>query len=184
MTPNARARLLQLIEARALLRGDITLASGKKSSYYIDGKMILVSSESSALIGELLYEMTRELKLDAIGGPEVGAIPMATAAAIHYHRMGQSMEGFFVRKDVKAHGTQKKIEGKFKPGYRVAIVEDVMTTGGSLLQAVDTVAEAGGKVEVVICIVDRLQGGRQTVEARGLRFAPMFTIEDLGIRPG
>jgi orotate phosphoribosyltransferase len=182
VTGDARARLLTLIEERALLRGNITLASGKTSSYYIDGKMILVSSESSALIGELLYEMTRDLHLDAIGGPEVGAIPMATAAVIHYHRMGQNMEGFFVRKDVKAHGTQKRIEGMFKPGFRVAIVEDVMTTGGSLLQAVDTVQEAGGKVEAVICIVDRLQGGRQNVEARGLHFAPMFTIEDMGIR--
>jgi orotate phosphoribosyltransferase len=184
VTGNPRTRLLELIKTRALLIGDITLASGKKSSYYIDGKMILISSESSSLIGELLYEMTRELRLDGIGGPEVGAIPMATAAVMHYHRAGQAMEGFFVRKDVKAHGTQKRIEGMFKPGFRVAIVEDVMTTGGSLLQAVDTVQQAGGKVELVICIVDRLQGGREAVEARGLRFAPMFTLKDLGIKLG
>jgi orotate phosphoribosyltransferase len=92
------------------------------------------------------------------------------------------MEGFFVRKEVKSHGTQKLIEGKFQPGFRVAIIEDVMTTGGSLLQAVDVVQKAGGKVEVVICIVDRLQGGRQSVEARGLRFEPVFTLEDFGIR--
>jgi orotate phosphoribosyltransferase len=183
VTANARTRLLQLIEERALLRGDITLASGKKSSYYIDGKMILVSSESSALIGQLLYDMTRDLKLDAIGGPEVGAIPMATAAVIEYHRHGQPMEGFFVRKDVKTHGTQKRIEGLFRSGFRVAIVEDVMTTGGSLLQAVETVQQAGGIVEVVICVVDRLQGGRQNVEARGLRFESMCTIRDLGISP-
>jgi len=178
----ARERLGQLIQERALLRGNIKLASGKMSSYYIDGKMILVSGESSTLIGEVLYEMTRDLKLDAIGGPEVGAIPMATAAVIRYQQAARPLEGFFVRKDVKTHGTQKQIEGKFQSGYRVALVEDVITTAGSLLQAAVAVEMAGGKIEVVICLVDRLQGGRQNVEARGLRFEHVFTIEDLGVK--
>jgi orotate phosphoribosyltransferase len=178
---DAKYRLRQLVEERALLRGNIKLASGQMSSYYIDGKMLLLHSESSTLLGEVLYQMTKDMKLDAIGGPEVGAIPMTAAAVIRYHQSGKPMEGFFVRKDVKSHGTQKHIEGKFAAGYRVAVLEDVTTTAGSVLQAIDVLQKAGAKIEVVITIVDRLQGGRQNLEARGLRFEPIFTIRDLGI---
>jgi orotate phosphoribosyltransferase len=180
---NSKARLLELVKERALLRGNITLASGQTSSYYIDGKMILLHSESSARLGDVLFEMTKDLPLDAIGGPEVGAIPMTAAAVIRYHQAGRSMEGFFVRKDVRSHGTQKQIEGKFAAGNRVAVVEDVTTTGGSALSAIDVLQKAGAKIEVVITIVDRLQGGRKNLEARGLRFEPIFTIRDLGIEP-
>ena len=180
---DSKARLLELVKERALLRGNITLASGQTSSYYIDGKMILLHSESSARLGDVLFDMTKDLRLDAIGGPEVGAIPMTAAAVIRYHQAGQNMEGFFVRKDVKSHGTQKQIEGKFAAGNRVAVLEDVTTTGGSALSAIDVLQKAGAKVEIVITIVDRLQGGRKNVEERGLRFEPIFTIRDLGIEP-
>jgi orotate phosphoribosyltransferase len=178
---NAKARLLELIQQRSLIHRNVTLASGQSSTFYIDGKMILMASESAPLIGEVLYEMTKDLHLDAIGGPEIGAIPMATAAVIRYHQAGRKMEGFSVRKEVKAHGTQKQIEGKFETGYRVAIVEDVMTTGGSVVQAIEAVQKAGGKIEAVICIVDRQQGARERIESLGLRFEPMFTLKDLGI---
>jgi orotate phosphoribosyltransferase len=177
----SKARLLELMKQRALIFRTITLASGGTSNYYIDGKMVLMSSESSTLIGDVLYEMTRELNLDAIGGPEVGAIPMATAAVMRYRQAGRPMEGFFVRKDVKQHGTQKRIEGMFKPGFRVAIVEDVATQGTSALGAIEPVLKEGGKIEAVICLVDRLQGAREKIEALGLRFCPVFTIRDLGI---
>ncbi len=183
MIGQTKARLLQLVKERSLIFRNVTLSSGQTSTYYIDGKMVLMHGESSALIGEVLYEMTRELNLDAIGGPEIGAIPMATAAVLRYHQAGRAVEGFSVRKEVKQHGTQKRIEGGFKPGYRVAIVEDVMTQGTSALQAIDAVQNAGGKIELVVCIVDRLQGARQKLEAMGLKFAPMFTIRDLGVEP-
>jgi orotate phosphoribosyltransferase len=178
---DSRSRLLQLIKERALLRREIKLASGQGSSFYIDGKMILLHAESAWLIGDVLFEMTKDLKLDAIGGPEVGAIPMATATALRYREAGLPMEGFFVRKEAKAHGTQKRIEGMFKPGFRVAIVEDVMTTGGSVIQAIDVVLQEGGKIEAVICIMDRLAGARETIEAKGLPFRSVFTIRDLGL---
>jgi orotate phosphoribosyltransferase len=182
MTP-AKRRLLELVKQRSVIYGEVTLASGQKSHYYIDGKMSLLGSEPAALLGEVLYEMTRGLNLDAVGGPEVGAIPMATAAVIHYHRQGRTLEGFFVRKEVKAHGTQKRIEGAFRPGYRVAVLEDVMTTGGSSLGTIEAVRAAGGTIEAVICLVDRLQGARQKMEGLGLRFLPIFTTADLDIRP-
>jgi orotate phosphoribosyltransferase len=183
MTP-AQSRLLDLILERSLIRGNITLASGKTSSYYIDGKMVLMGSESATLIGEVLYELTRDLNLDAIGGPEIGAIPMATAAVIRYHQAGRRMEGFSVRKEAKTHGTQKLIEGRLEPGFRVAMVEDVMTTGGSVVQAIEAVQKAGAKIELVTCLVDRLQGARERLEAIGLKFQPIFTIRDLGIATG
>lgn len=180
MTP-ARARLRELIRQRALIFRETTLASGQKSSYYIDGKMVLMHSESAALIGEAIYELTREMPLDAIGGPEVGGIPIAVAAVIHYHRAGRPMEGFFTRKEVKAHGTQKRIEGRFAAGFRVAIVEDVMTTGGSSVGTIEAVRAEGGVIEAVICLVDRLQGARERIEGMGLRFLCVFTLEDLGL---
>ncbi len=181
MSVPSKVRLLELIKERAVILGDITLASGQKSRYYIDGKMVLLHSESAALIGDVLFDLTKDLKLDAIGGPEVGGIPMATAAVIRYHQAGRRMEGFFTRKEVKTHGTQKRIEGRFQPGFRVAVVEDVMTTGGSSLQTIQAVQEAGGRIEAVVCLVDRLQGARERIEALGLRFLSVYTLTDLGL---
>src|SRR5215208_4178006 len=115
-------KLLAVIENRAFKRGSFRLASGDTSTYYIDGKMIEVFSESAYLIGEVLYERTKDLRFDAIGGLEVGAVPLTTAAVISYHRHERSMEGFWVRDAVKTHGTQKIIEGGLKPGSRVVIL--------------------------------------------------------------
>jgi orotate phosphoribosyltransferase len=185
MTSPVRERLLELLKRRALRFGQVTLASGQTIHFYIDCKMVLMYSETAALIGELLYEMTRELELDAIGGPEIGALPMATAAVVRYQQAGRTMEGFSVRKQVKQHGTQKLIEGKLEPGFRVVVVEDVMTQGTSALQAIDAILQAGARIEAVICLVDRLQGARERLEAKGLRFWPIFTLHDLGVEnPG
>jgi orotate phosphoribosyltransferase len=181
MNETAKSRLLELVKERSVIRQAVTLSSGQSSSFYIDGKMVLMCAESASLIGEILYSMTKELNLDAIGGPEVGAIPMATAAVIRYHAAGRGLEGFFVRKEAKSHGTQKIIEGKLLPGYRTAIVEDVMTTGGSVTQAITAVQKAGATIAVVIALVDRLQGAGQRIEAMGLRFEPVWTLADLGL---
>ncbi len=181
MNETAKARLLALVKQRSVIHQQVKLASGQSSSFYIDGKMVLLGGESASLIGEVLYAMTEDLNLDAIGGPEVGAIPMATAAAMRYHQAGRHMEGFFVRKEAKSHGTQKRIEGKLLPGYRAAIVEDVMTTGGSVADAITAVQQAGASIAVVIALVDRLQGARERIEAMGLRFDPVWTLHDLGL---
>src|SRR5262245_771434 len=110
MTPGARQRLLDLFRTRAVAFGRFTLASGKESTYYINSKKALFHSEAVALLGEALWELTKDLNIQAIGGPEVGAIPMATAAVLRYHQEGRELEGFFVRKQAKGHGSQELIE--------------------------------------------------------------------------
>ncbi len=179
---DAEQQLLQLIKDRAFRRGSFRLASGATSDYYIDGKMIQVFSRSAHLIGEVIWEHTRDLAFDALGGLEVGAVPLTTAAVISYHLHGQPMEGFWVRDKVKEHGTQKMIEGGLKPGARVVILEDVVTKGGSSLKAIQEVRKAGCEVVRVLAIVDRLQGGAELFRQNGITdFQAVFTIRDLGV---
>src|ERR671923_1197437 len=111
MAESSRARLLELFRNRAVSFGRFTLASGKESTYYINSKKVLFNSEAVWLLGEILWDLTKELNIQAIGGLEVGAIPMATAAALHYHMHGRALEGFFVRKQAKEHGSQQRVEG-------------------------------------------------------------------------
>jgi orotate phosphoribosyltransferase len=181
MNPESRERLLQLIKSRAVIHQEVTLASGQKSSYYIDARRLFLHGPSAALLGEAIFELTRDLPLDALGGPEVGALPLTAAAAIHYHRQGREMEGFFIRKEAKQHGLQKKIEGVLPAGGKVAIVEDVLTTGGSAVTAIEAAREAGAQVLAVVGVVDRLQGARERFEGMGLLFRPFCTIRDLGL---
>jgi orotate phosphoribosyltransferase len=178
---SVRSRLLELFKARAVAFGDFTLASGKKSSYYINSKKVLFHGEAIALLGELLYDATRDLDVQAIGGLEVGAIPMATAAVLRYHQAGKTLEGFFVRKQTKGHGSQEGLEGLVNPGDRVAVVDDVLTTGESVVQAIGAVEVRGAAVARVVCIVDRLQGAAERLAKYDFR--PLFTIRDLGIEP-
>jgi orotate phosphoribosyltransferase len=135
-----------------------------------------------ALLGEVLWDLTHELNIQAIGGPEVGAIPMATAAVMQYHRSGRELEGFFVHKQAKAHGAQELVEGVLPPGARVAVVDDVLTTAGSVAQAIEAVEQAGAEVAAVVCIVDRLEGARERLTPR-YNYLPIFTIRDFGIDP-
>lgn len=176
----ARSRLLELFKARAVAFGDFTLASGKKSSYYINSKKVLFHGEAIALLGDLLYDATRDADVAAIGGLEVGAIPMATAAVLRYQQAGKTLEGFFVRKQAKGHGSQERLEGRVNAGDRVAIVDDVLTTGESVVQAIEAVEARGATVARVVCIVDRLQGAGERLAKYDFR--PLFTIRDLGIQ--
>lgn len=175
-------RLLELFRTRAMAFGDFTLASGKKSTYYINSKKVLFHSEAVHLLGEAIYRLTQDLNVQAIGGLEVGAIPMATTAVLAYHAHGKEMEGFFVRKQAKGHGSQERIEGVLPPKARVAVVDDVLTTGGSVIQAIEEVEKAGATVAGVVCIVDRLEGAREVLAAR-YEYRPIFTITDFGITP-
>jgi orotate phosphoribosyltransferase len=176
-----RDRLRDLFRARALQFGDFTLASGKKSSYYVNSKKVLFHAEAITLLGELIYEATRDLEFEAIGGLEVGAIPMAAAALTAFHRHGRHLEGFFVRKQAKGHGSQELVEGQVGTGDRVVVIDDVLTTGGSVIQAIQAVEAAGATVARVVCICDRLQGAREALA--GYNFRPLFTIRDFGIEP-
>jgi orotate phosphoribosyltransferase len=182
MSANSRTRLLELFRSRALLFGKFVLASGKESSYYINSKRALFHSECATLLGEAVHEATKDLDIRAVGGLEVGALPLATAAVIASHRAGRELEGFFVRKQVKDHGSKERVEGVLEPGWRVVIVDDVLTTGTSALEAVKAVEERGAVVAAVVCIVDRLQGARELFTPK-YPFLPLFTIRDLGIEP-
>src|SRR2546421_7226444 len=161
MAEQSRTRLLQLFKARAVSFGRFKLTSGKESSYYINSKKVLFNSEAVWLLGDVLWELTRDLNIQAMGGLEVGAIPMATAAALRYHENGRRLEAFFVRKQAKEHGTQQMVEGVLEPGWRVVVIDDVFTTGGSVEQAIREVEKLGAKVVAVSCIVDRLEGARE-----------------------
>lgn len=180
MGSDPRSRLLALFKERAFSFGNFTLASGKTSSYYINSKKAIFNSEAVALLGEVLWEATRDLNVQAAGGLEVGAIPMAVAMAARYHREGRALEGFFVRKQAKAHGSRERIEGVLPPGARVAVLDDVLTTGGSVMQAITEVELAGAYVAAVVCIVDRLEGAGDLLVPR-YNYLPIFTIRDFGL---
>lgn len=182
MAATTRAKLLELYKARAVSFGRFTLASGKESSFYIDSKKAIFNSEIIALLAEALWETTKDLNIQAIGGLEVGAIPLAAATALRYHQAGRPLEAFFVRKQVKEHGSKQRVEGRVKAGDRVVVVDDVLTTGGSVLQAIEEVEKLGAQVVAVVCIVDRQEGAREKLTPQ-YSFIPLFTLADLGINP-
>jgi orotate phosphoribosyltransferase len=182
MANDSRTRLLELFKARAISFGRFTLASGKESTYYINSKKVLFNAEAVWLLGDILWELTKDLHIQAIGGLEIGAIPMATAAALHYQMHGRPLEGFFVRKQAKDHGSQQRVEGVVEPGFRVAVIDDVSTQGASVQQAITEVEKLGATVVAVSCIVDRLEGARERLAGR-YNYLPIFTIRDFGIDP-
>jgi orotate phosphoribosyltransferase len=184
----AEQQLLQLLKDRSFrlaAEGEtFRLASGDTSDYYIDGKMTQVHPLGAHLIGEVLYERTRDLGVDAIGGLEVGAVPMTTAAVISYHHHGRHIEGFWVRDEAKRHGTAKLIEGGLLPRSRVVIVDDVVTKGGSVIRAVAAVRAIECEVVQVLTLVDRMAGARELFRQHGIEaYQPIFTVRDLGVDP-
>jgi orotate phosphoribosyltransferase len=179
----AEAELLRLLKERSLRTdGPFKLASGETSSYYIDARTTVISSAGAHAIGEVLYERTKDLGIHAIGGLAVGAVPLATAAVVAYHRHGRAMEGFWVRDKLKDHGTQKLIEGRLAGGMKVAVVDDVFTKGQSALKAVQAVREAGCEVVAVLALVDRQRGAEELFRDAGVtNYRAVFTIKDLGV---
>jgi orotate phosphoribosyltransferase len=176
---SSRERLRRIIKEKSLLGGSsFTLASGRQSSFFFDMKRTMFDPEGINLIGEVLYETVRdEVDVSAVGGLEVGAIPIVLAVCMT--SFGQrAIDGFFVRKQAKGHGTDQRIDGQFKAGSTVVIFEDVTTTGGSSMQAVDAVRAQGGVIKKVVTIVDRLEGAREAFAAKGITLEAVYTRDD------
>jgi orotate phosphoribosyltransferase len=162
--------LVTLLAEHSTKRGQFTLASGKQSKYYIDARLTTMSPEGLSVIGPLALSTLRQSgwEVDAVGGLTLGADPISYAISYASARSDRPLRAFTVRKEVKSHGTGKTIEGPFKEGDRVAVIEDVITTGGSALRAIEAVRAANGTVVGVLALVDREEGGRQAIEAAGV----------------
>jgi len=176
--------LLDLLAERSAKRGDFTLASGKRSTLYIDARLTTMSPDGLALIGPLGLAALGEAgwRVDSVGGLTLGADPVSYAVSYASAIAGTPVRCFTVRKEAKAHGTGRLIEGSFRSGDRVAVVEDVITTGGSALRAVDAVRAAGGTVAGVLALVDREEGGREAIEAAGLEVVALARASDIVLR--
>jgi len=181
MSQEDRHALISLLATRSARRGAFTLASGRQSSLYIDARLTTMSPEGLALIGTLGLSALRDARwqVDAIGGLTLGADPISYAISYASAHTASPVRAFTVRKEAKAHGTGKLIEGPFNAGDRVAIVEDVITTGGSALRAVDAVRAAGGEILGVLALVDREEGGREALEAKGLSVISLVHAADI-----
>jgi orotate phosphoribosyltransferase len=175
--------LISLVRAKALKFGDFTLASGKKAAYYLDGKQVTLDAAGACLVGEGILDLLSADMPAAVGGMSIGADPITGAVVTMAGVRGLPLAGFMVRKEAKGHGTQRFIEGPVRPGDRVAIVEDVVTTGGSSLTAIERAEEFGLKVTRVIAIIDRMEGGAAAFGERGYAFSSLLTIADFGLTP-
>lgn len=178
-----RDKLIELVKEKALKFGDFTLASGAKASFYLDCRKLTLSSAGAYQVAAgVLSEIGSDLP-DAVGGMAIGADPITGAVITAAAFEGLELKGFIVRKDAKEHGTKQMVEGPVEPGDRAIIVEDVVTSGGSSIKAIERCQEFGLKVERVISIVDRLAGGPEAFEKAGIPYTSLLTIRDFGIEP-
>jgi len=179
-----KARLLEIIKEKSLLKGHFKLVSGAVSDYYLDMKPTTLDPEGAALIAEIIYSMLvndgdiASGDIAAIGGLELGAVPIIAAVCARSWPE-RPLNGFIVRKEKKGHGTDKKIDGNFRPNTTVVLFEDVTTKGGSVLQAVEAVRERGAKVKKIITVVDRLEGAAENLHKQGIPLVAIFTTRDL-----
>jgi orotate phosphoribosyltransferase len=178
--------LRRLLLARSVRHGDFVLSSGQHSSYYIDCRLTTMSAEGMVLIGRMGLAAIRRAGWTprAVGGLTMGADPVAYAIAAASHGAGLEIDAFSVRKEAKAHGTGQQIEGNFRAGDAVVVVEDTITTGGSAQRAIGAVQAAGGRVLGVLAVVDREEGGREVLEATGIKIVALTTSTALGIGEG
>jgi orotate phosphoribosyltransferase len=181
MVASARDRLLELLRDRSFARKKVILASGKESDFFIDCKQAVLTAEGHVLAGSLMLDAALAAgSFDAIAGVELGGCPLASAAAFTSFQRGNPKDAVYVRKDVKDHGSKRQLEGdtRLPAGATIVILEDVTTTGGSTLKAVEKLRAAGYQVSSVVTLVDRLEGGREAIEAAGLRFSAIYTRRD------
>ena len=181
--------LADLIRTKALKTGSVfRLASGATSTYYLDCKNVTLDGAGCKLVGELFCDLIRfripaGVQPVAIGGLSIGADPIIASTLVAFQRYGLNLAGCMIRKDEKDHGMKGRVVGPVKPGMKVLVVEDVCTTGKSSLSAVQALRDFGCTVDIVACIIDREEGGHDTLTGAGLRLMSLFTIRDFGIQP-
>lgn len=181
MDPQERSRFIDLLRALSFERRRVTLASGKESDFFIDCKQTILTAEGHALAGSLMFAALDQLPVcAAVGGVELGGCPLASAVSLISFQRGRALPALYVRKASKDHGTKKLVEGdkSIVPGMAVALLEDVVTTGGSSLRAVESLKQVGVNVVGIIALVDRLEGGRETIEGAGLPLISIATRRD------
>ena len=184
---SARAALYDVLRDKSFKTGDFTLASGKKSNYYIDCRLTTLDAAGACLVGPAMRELVqneaaeRGIEISGVGGLTLGADPIALATAMASHQAGDTapLQPFVVRKEPKGHGRGQQIEGGFAEGDTVVALDDVITTGGSTLQAIEVIEREGGKVALVAVLVDRQEGGREAIEEAGYPVVALFTRDEL-----
>ena len=182
-----RAELLGILRKKSVFHGDFTLSSGAKSKYYVDCRLTTLDARGAWLIGQLMHarirqaEKEKNLHIDSVGGLTMGADPVALATGIYsgYAKDPEPFRVFCVRKEPKGHGKGKQIEGNFKAGDSVVVLEDVVTSGGSAVNAINAVIKEGGKIALVASLVDRNEGGREKIEGMGYPLLALFNKEEL-----
>jgi orotate phosphoribosyltransferase len=179
----ARLRLIEVVRQRSFSSGGETkLVSGRTSSFYFNMKPTMLDAEGAHLIATLILDALQDAKVDLIGGLEMGAVPLATAVAVASHAKGRPLQAFFVRKQAKEHGAKKLVEGlapgETLEGKRVVILEDVTTTGGSAMKAIEAVKAEGGLIDRVVTVVDRLEGAAESFREAGIPFSAILTADD------
>ncbi|MCL2448189.1 MAG: orotate phosphoribosyltransferase [Polyangiaceae bacterium] len=181
MTTAAQTRLLELLRTLAFARRRVVLTSGRESDFFIDCKQAVLTAEGHALAGEVLLDALPSLgPCSAVAGVELGGCPLASAVALTSFLRGAPLDAVYVRKEAKEHGSRRLLEGngRLAAGAPVALVEDVVTTGGSTLSAATKLTQAGYVVAGTVALVDRLEGGREAIEAAGLKLVSVFTRHD------
>lgn len=177
-----KEKLFNLLEKEALKRGSFVLSSGKVSNYYLDGRVITLSPEGSYLVASIILELVKDKKIDAIGGPTLGADPILGAIACLSHINRTPIKTFIVRKAVKEHGRQRQIEGPaLKEKSKVILVDDVATTGKALIEAKEALDKISATIEGAIVIVDRSEGAKENLAKAGIKLESIFTIKDFGL---
>lgn len=175
-----KTQLIDIVKEKSLLTNvERVLTSGKTSTYYIDAKMTTLDPKGASVVGKLILEVLKPYEFDAIGGYTLGADPIVSVVSALSAESARPFPAFIVRKEPKKHGERKLIEGPFQTGWKVVVVDDVVTSGGSTLKACRAVEEEGGKVVLTLTIVDRLEGGRENLEGAGYKFISLLTRDDL-----
>ena len=175
-----KEKLKKILLKKSVITGrEFTLSSGKRSDFYVDARISTLDPEGAYLCGKIFLEMLEAYQVDAVGGYSIGADPIVASIAVLSHLDSKPIQAFIIRKHEKSHGTQKMIEGNFEEGFRVVLFDDVVTSGGSILKGINEVETQGGKIQAVMAVIDRDEGGREKIEAAGYPFLSIFKKTDL-----